>query len=64
MRRHVKKGRSIDAMGDETIWRAARWNNELPRKILGWRTPAECFFDEMALLAAQAADKAGSNSEV
>lgn len=52
LRRHIKKGRSIDALDAEVIQQAADWNNALPRKILGWRTPAECFARELKRLSA------------
>jgi IS30 family transposase len=47
LRRFVKKGKSIDDMPPELITRAAEWNNNLPRKILGYRTPNEAFADEL-----------------
>jgi len=47
LRRFVKKGQSIDAMPPELIEMAAVWNNNLPRKILGYRIPAEAFADEL-----------------
>lgn len=50
LRRHIRKGRSIDALDAETIRQAADWNNALPREILGWRTPAECFAQELERL--------------
>jgi IS30 family transposase len=54
IRRHIKKGRNIDEMDAETIAQAADWNNALPRKILNWRTPAECFIEELARVESQA----------
>ena len=48
LRRFIKKGKSIDEMLPELILKAAEWNNNLPRKILGYRTPAEAFADELA----------------
>lgn len=51
LRRHIKKGRSIDSIDAETIQQAVDWNNTLPRKILGWRTPAECFAHELERLS-------------
>jgi IS30 family transposase len=47
LRRFIKKGKSIDSIPAELIAMAAEWNNNLPRKILGYRTPAEAFADEM-----------------
>jgi IS30 family transposase len=52
LRRMVKKGKSIDAMPASLILRAAAANNNLPRKILGYKTPAECFAKELARLMA------------
>ena len=47
LRRFVKKGKSVDDLPAESIIAAAEWNNNLPRKILGYRTPAEAFADEL-----------------
>jgi IS30 family transposase len=47
VRRFVKKARSFVGMPPEPVAMAAEWNNGLPRKILGYRTPAEAFADEM-----------------
>jgi len=52
LRRFVKKGKSIDDMPTELIARAAEWNNNLPRKILSYKTPAEVFADELRKIAA------------
>ena len=47
LRRFIKKGRSIDSLPPEAIALAVQWNNNLPRKILAYRTPAEAFADEL-----------------
>jgi IS30 family transposase len=47
LRRFIKKGKSIDSIPAELIAMSAEWNNSLPRKIPGCRTPAEAFADEM-----------------
>jgi IS30 family transposase len=52
LRRFVKKGESVDAMPPELITRAAERNNNLPRKILGYKTPAEVFAEELRKIAA------------
>jgi IS30 family transposase len=51
----VKKGKSIDDMPPELITMAAEWNNNLPRKILGYKTPAEVFADELRKIKEMAA---------
>jgi hypothetical protein len=48
LRRFVKKGKSIGDLPPELIALAAQWNNNLPRKMLGYRTPAEAFAAEPA----------------
>ncbi|MDR2007082.1 MAG: hypothetical protein LBP78_07565 [Acidaminococcales bacterium] len=37
-----------DELPPEIIKPAAEWNNNLPRKISGYRTPAEAFAQELA----------------
>lgn len=51
IRRFIPKGKSISSVAEETISYVQNWCNSLPRKILGYRTPAECFREEMAQLA-------------
>ncbi|MDQ0219792.1 IS30 family transposase [Peribacillus cavernae] len=51
IRRFIPKGKAIASVSDVTISYAENWCNQLPRKILGYRTPEECFQEELALLA-------------
>jgi len=51
IRRFIPKGKAIASVSDVTISYAEKWCNQLPRKILGYRTPEECFQEELALLA-------------
>jgi IS30 family transposase len=51
IRRFIPKGKAISSVSDKTISYAENWCNQLPRKILGYRTPEECFQEELALLA-------------
>jgi IS30 family transposase len=51
LRKFVKKGESIDNMSAELIKKAAEWNNKLPSKILGYKTQAEAFADELRKLS-------------
>nr|WP_325166627.1 hypothetical protein [Viridibacillus soli] len=47
IRRFIPKGKAI---AEETISHVEKWCNQLPRKILGYRTPEECFHEELSLL--------------
>ncbi|MDR1538558.1 MAG: hypothetical protein LBU32_11300 [Clostridiales bacterium] len=60
-RRFAEKGGSAGGMPAQLISKAADWNNNLPRKILGCKTPAEMFEIEI-LKTAQSAAKAPSIS--
>uniref|UniRef100_UPI000B027FA3 IS30 family transposase n=1 Tax=Bacillus smithii TaxID=1479 RepID=UPI000B027FA3 len=51
IRRFIPKGRPISSVADETITYVENWCNHLPRKILNYRTPEECFQIELAGLA-------------
>jgi IS30 family transposase len=51
IRRFIPKGKAISTLAAETISRVQNWCNRLPRKILGYRTPEECFKEELARLA-------------
>lgn len=50
LRRFIPKGVPIKNISDEAIKRAMNWCNNLPRKLLGYRTPFEVFFEEMRKL--------------
>lgn len=43
IRRFIKKGQPIHAYTDDQIAKVEDWMNTLPRKILGYQTPAEAF---------------------
>jgi len=51
LRRFVPKGRAINDLSDETLQRIQSWINQLPRKILNYKTPEECFIEELAQIA-------------
>ena len=38
---------SIKAVSEETIQRTLQWCNNLPRKLLNYRTPLEVFLEEV-----------------
>lgn len=46
-RRFLPKGKKIQDYPVEHISRVECWANTLPRKILGYKTPEECFREEM-----------------
>ncbi|MDR1541437.1 MAG: hypothetical protein LBU32_26260, partial [Clostridiales bacterium] len=54
-RRFAEKGGSAGGMPAQLISKAADWNNSLPRKILGCKTPAEMFEIEILKTAQGAA---------
>lgn len=51
IRRFIPKGKAITSVSEDTIRYAENWCNRLPRKILGYRTPEECFSEELANIA-------------
>ncbi|MDR1541075.1 MAG: hypothetical protein LBU32_24380 [Clostridiales bacterium] len=53
--RFAEKGRSVDGMPAPLYAKAADWNNNLPRKIPAYRTPAEMFEREILKIAQGAA---------
>lgn len=50
IRRFIPKGKPISEVSSKTIEHVKNWCNQLPRKILGYRTPEECFKEELAQL--------------
>lgn len=48
IRRFIPKGKAISSVSDQTIAYAENWCNRLPRKTLGYRTPDECFKEELS----------------
>ena len=47
IRRFIPKGHRIDEYSPEDIAGIEEWCNNLPRKILGYRTPDEAFEEEL-----------------
>lgn len=47
IRRFIPKGKRIDCYSDEQIAQVELWCNELPRELLGYRTPDELFETEL-----------------
>ena len=43
LRRFIPKGKSISCYGKEDILFIGDWANNLPRRILGYKTPEEVF---------------------
>jgi IS30 family transposase len=52
IRRFIPKGKRISDYSDEHLLNVELWANQLPRKILGYKTPDEAFEYEMDLLFA------------
>ncbi len=50
IRRFIPKGKPITSVSNKTVKYVTEWCNNLPRKILGYRTPMECFIEEISLL--------------
>lgn len=51
IRRFIPKKTSISNVLPGTILRIQNWCNQLPRKILGYKTPQACFDEELAALS-------------
>lgn len=51
LRRFIPKGKAIKDFSPATIERIQNWANQLPRKILGYKTPEQCFYDELSKIA-------------
>ena len=47
IRRFIPKGKAIKDFSEETIKRIQQWLNSFPRRILGYKTPEECFNEEL-----------------
>ena len=47
LRRCIPKGLPIKAVSEETIQRTLQWCNNLPRKLLNYRTPLDVFLEEV-----------------
>lgn len=51
LRRFIPKGKAIKDLSLGTIQRIQDWVNRLPRKILDYKTPEECFIEELTQIA-------------
>ena len=51
IRRFIPKGKPISEVAPTTIRRIQDWCNQLPRKILGYKTPQQCFDEELLIIA-------------
>jgi IS30 family transposase len=51
IRRFVPKGKAIKDLTEANVQRLQNWLNKLPRKILGYKTPEECFYEELSKIA-------------
>ncbi|MDI6603987.1 MAG: IS30 family transposase [Thermoanaerobacteraceae bacterium] len=47
IRRFIPKGKTIADLSEWAIRRVQNWCNQLPRRILRYKTPEECFLDEV-----------------
>jgi len=54
LRRFIPKGKALSALSSGTIERIQNWMNQLPRKILGYKTPEQCFIEELQKIASVA----------
>ena len=50
VRRFIPKGKSLKDISMSALKRIERWMNNLPRRVLGYMTPEECFKRELAAL--------------
>ena len=50
LRRFIPKGKALSDLTAETLEVARNWINQLPRKLLGYKTPEEMFIEEMSKL--------------
>lgn len=47
LRRFISKGTPIKSVSNATLQRAIRWCNNLPRKLLNYKTPQDAFLEEV-----------------
>ena len=47
LRRFIPKGKRIEGISEHTLRRTIHWCNNLPRKILHYKTPQEIFLEEV-----------------
>jgi len=51
IRRFIPKSKRIAEVSTQKINRIQQWINNIPRKILGYRTAKEAFLEDLQLLA-------------
>ncbi|MDK2821359.1 MAG: transposase, family, partial [Clostridia bacterium] len=51
IRRFIPKGKAIKDFSPDSIQRIQNWCNQLPRKILGYKTPGKRFQEELYKIA-------------
>ncbi|HLS23760.1 MAG TPA: IS30 family transposase, partial [Pseudogracilibacillus sp.] len=51
IRRFIPKGKCLADISANTINRIQQWINNIPRKILDYRTAKEAFLDELRIFA-------------
>ena len=47
LHRFIPKGKRIENISEHTLRRTLHWYNNLPRKILHYKTPQEAFLEEV-----------------
>lgn len=50
IRRFIPKAKNIRSVSDALVRKTQDWCNRLPRKILGYKTPQECFLEELSAI--------------
>lgn len=51
IRRFIPKGKSIKDLSFDIIQSIQNWMNRLPRKLLNYKTPEKCFYEELSKIA-------------
>jgi IS30 family transposase len=51
IRRFIPKAKNIRDVPPAMIWKTQDWCNQLPRRILGYKTPQQCFLEELSQIA-------------
>jgi len=51
IRRFVPKGKAIKDLTTANVQRLQNWLNKFPRKILGYKSPEECFYEELSKIS-------------
>lgn len=50
IRRFIPKIKTLRNVSNTVVRKTQDWCNQLPRKILGYKTPQECFLEELSLI--------------